>query len=91
MRLHKVIKDLNLKLPQLYHNGDLAIEICTASLGNLNAQWLDGFVDCALGRKKLDVPEDAEGIEVPQNLTIVYPTMEDVKNASNDSKEVRLL
>ena len=85
LRLRKVVKALELKLPNKQADGELELEICTASIGNLSAKWLDSFVDCALGRKKLEMQEEPE---VPK-MTIVFPTSGDVKRCHEESQVVR--
>lgn len=84
LRLRSVVKALELKLPNKYLDEELDIELCTASIGNLNAKWLDSFVDCVLGRKKLEIQDDPD---IPR-LTIVFPTSADVKRCYEDSQGV---
>lgn len=84
LRLWKVAKALELKLPNRFMDDELDIEVCTASIGNLNAKWLDAFVDCVLGRKKLELQDEPD---VPR-MTFVYPTASDVKRCHVDSQGV---
>ena len=86
LRLRKVVKALELKLPNKFADEELDIEICTASIGNLSAKWLDAFVDCALGRKKLELQEEPD---VPR-MKFVFPTPGDVKRCHEDSQLVKI-
>ncbi|KAI1197425.1 tyrosyl-DNA phosphodiesterase I [Nemania serpens] len=79
LRLRRSVRQLYLKLPEKLGLGDLQIEICTASVGNLSAKWLNGFYDCALGRETLGTYDD-EIRDVP-NIKLFYPTMRDVRSA----------
>jgi tyrosyl-DNA phosphodiesterase-1 len=84
LRLRHVTKSLDLRLPKKVIEGELQLEICAASIGNLSAKWLDGFYDCALGRKNIEVA-DAD-CAVP-NLKLFYPTVGDVKSAKKSAQE----
>lgn len=84
LRLRRVVMDLGLKLARAKGKEELRVEICAASIGNLNAKWLDGFFDCAIGRGFLEVPETADDCEVPKELKIFYPTTEDVNDATGE-------
>lgn len=90
LRLRKVIKDLDLKLPKLESEGKASLEVCAASIGNLNAKWLDGFFDCAMGRKKLNPGAADDECDVPK-LKIVYPCVGDVKRAHVESQLVSVI
>lgn len=84
LRLREVIRKLDMNLAQKKRQGKLRIEICAASLGNLSARWLDGFCDCALGRKYLEITEDCD---VPSDLIkLFYPTVEDVRTADEEAQ-----
>ena len=74
LRLRRVVKDLNLELPQK-KSADLRLEICMASIGKLSAKWLNGFNDCALGKEKINVAN--EDCAVP-DLKLFYPSVGDV-------------
>lgn len=76
LRLRHVVKDIDLNLARSKSKKELRLEVCAASIGNLNAKWLDGFFDCAIGRKFLEVP--GPGCDVPKELKIFYPTTDDV-------------
>lgn len=76
LRLRRVIKDLDINLARQKSKGELRLEVCAASLGNLSARWLDGFLDCAIGRNFVEVP--GADCDVPKELKIFYPTTEDV-------------
>lgn len=82
LRLRRVLKDLDLKLVQKKAAGDLRLEICTATLGNLSARWLNGFHDCALGKDVIEVPESEPA--VPDGLKLFYPTNDDVMAAEGE-------
>ncbi|KUJ14080.1 phospholipase D/nuclease [Mollisia scopiformis] len=82
LRLRRVVQDLNLKLPEKAKE-KLRFEICTASIGNLSAKWLDNFNDCALGKETIKVP--TEGCAVP-NLKLFYPSIGDVKKADESAQ-----
>lgn len=84
LRLRRVIMDFGLKLARAKSKEELRLEVCAASIGNLNAKWLDGFFDCAIGRGFVEVPEPADNCEVPKELKIFYPTTEDVNDASGE-------
>lgn len=70
LRLRRAIQDLDLDLPE-QESGKLRLEICAASIGNLNAKWLNGFNDCALGKESIGIA-DAD-CAVP-DLKLFYPT-----------------
>ncbi|RYP19327.1 hypothetical protein DL765_003409 [Monosporascus sp. GIB2] len=84
LRLRSVVKDLGLDLRRKMRDGDLQLEVCTASVGNLSAKWLDGFYDCALGRKYLEVVDGH--CDVP-DLKLFYPTVQDVKSADEAAQQ----
>lgn len=77
LRLRRVVNDLELDLTSKQSSGELKLEVCAASLGNLTAKWLNGFYRCALGRQSLEIEND---LEMP-DLKLFYPTIEDVQNA----------
>lgn len=83
LRLRQIIRGLDLNLAQKKRQGKLQIEVCAASLGNLSVRWLDGFYDCALGRKYLEVTDDCE---VPSDLKLFYPTVEDIRSADEEAQ-----
>lgn len=83
LRLRQVIRSLDMNLAQKKRQGKLRIEVCAASLGNLSARWLDGFYDCALGRKYVEITEDCD---VPGDLKLFYPTVEDVRSADEEAQ-----
>ncbi|KAI3399953.1 hypothetical protein diail_5109 [Diaporthe ilicicola] len=83
LRLREAIRGLDLNLAQKKRQGKLRLEVCAASLGNLSARWLDGFYDCALGRKYVEVAEDCD---VPKDLKLFYPTVEDVRSADEEAQ-----
>lgn len=87
LRLRTIVKDLGHKLPKLQDQGKAEVEVCMASIGKLTALWLDNFVDCALGRKRLELPKEDEDVEVP-NIRIVYPTVQDVRRCHEESQRV---
>ncbi|RYP89309.1 hypothetical protein DL770_004461 [Monosporascus sp. CRB-9-2] len=84
LRLRRVVKDLDVDLRRKMREGDLQLEVCTASVGNLSAKWLDGFHDCALGRKYLEVVDGH--CDVP-DLKLFYPTVQDVKSADEVAQQ----
>lgn len=83
LRLRHIIKGLDLNLAQKKRQGKLQLEVCTASLGNLSAKWLDGFYDCALGRKFIETTGDPE---VPRDLKLFYPTAGDVRETDEEAQ-----
>lgn len=83
LRLRETIRRLDLNLAQKKRQGKLQLEVCAASLGNLSARWLDGFYDCALGRKYVEVTEDCD---VPGELKLFDPTVEDVRAADEEAQ-----
>jgi tyrosyl-DNA phosphodiesterase 1 len=83
LRLPQIIRSLNLNLAEKKRQGKLQLEVCTASLGNLTANWLDGFYDCALGQKYVEVTEDCN---VPSDLKLFYPTIEDVRSVDEEAR-----
>lgn len=83
LRLRRVVKDLGVDLRKKKRDGALQLEVCAASIGNLSAKWLDGFYDCALGRKYLEVVD--ANCDVP-DLKLFYPTVSDVKSADESAQ-----
>jgi hypothetical protein len=83
LRLRHVIQALDLKLPEK-ESGELRLEICAASIGNLSAKWLNGFNDCALGQETIGVA--GEGCAVP-DLRLIYPSVGDVKKAHDSAQD----
>jgi hypothetical protein len=83
LRLRRVLQDLDLRLAEK-ESGELRLEICAASIGNLSAKWLNGFNDCALGKKSIEVV--GEGCAVP-DLKLFYPSVGDVKKANESAQE----
>lgn len=84
LRLREVIRGLDVNLAQKKRLGKLQLEVCAASLGNLSARWLDGFYDCALGRKYVEIAEDCD---VPSDLKLFYPTVEDVRSTDEAAQQ----
>ncbi|KAJ3566187.1 hypothetical protein NPX13_g7232 [Xylaria arbuscula] len=84
LRLRRVVKQLDLKLSEKDSEGKLQVEICTASVGNLNAKWLNGFYDCALGK---DTLQTHDGANVVPKIKLFYPTFQDVKNADEVAQD----
>ncbi|KAI0551530.1 tyrosyl-DNA phosphodiesterase I [Xylaria curta] len=84
LRLRRIIKQLDLKLPGKEKLEKLQLEVCTASVGNLNAKWLNGFHDCALGKDTLETHDGARNVP---KLKLFYPTMKDVKNADEVARD----
>ena len=83
LRLRRVVRGLKLDLPKK-ESAELRLEICAASIGNLNARWLNGFNDCALGKERFAVAE--EGSTVP-DLKLFYPSVGDVKKAAESAQD----
>ena len=73
--LRCVLLDLDLGLPEK-NNEDLRLEVCSASLGNLPAKWLNGFNDCALGKPSFTVADDESTVP---DIKLFYPSVTDVK------------
>ena len=86
LRLRRVLLDLQLKLPDKKTAGNLQLEVCTASVGDLNAKWLSGFHDCALGKEFFPVSESNNDYEVP-DMKLFYPSVSDVKSADELAQE----
>ena len=85
LRLRRVIKDLKLKLPKkVSEGGELRLEVCTASLGKLNARWLNAFNDCALGTETIGVLDHER--DVP-DIKLFYPSVGDVRKAHESAQE----
>lgn len=84
LRLRQSIRKMDLNLPEKLSLGELQIEVCTASVGNLSAKWLNGFYACALGRDTLETYDEIR--RVP-NIKIFYPTMRDVRNADEAARD----
>ncbi|KAI3331033.1 tyrosyl-DNA phosphodiesterase I [Ustulina deusta] len=84
LRLRRIVKQMDLKLPEKDNAEELQLEICTASVGSLNARWLNGFYDCALGKDTLSTHDGAR--DVPK-LKLFYPTMQDVNNADEVARD----
>ncbi|KAI0968386.1 tyrosyl-DNA phosphodiesterase I [Xylaria arbuscula] len=84
LRLRRVVKQLDLELPRKEDAKELQLEICTASVGNLSAEWLNGFNDCALGRDTLTTHD--KGRDVPK-IKLFYPTFQDVKSADEAAQD----
>lgn len=84
LRLRKVVQSLGLDLARQKAQDKLRLEICAASIGNLLPKWLDGFFDCTIGRKFLEVPKG--DCEVPKELKVFYPTTNDVVGADGDTQ-----
>ncbi|RWA14048.1 hypothetical protein EKO27_g1065 [Xylaria grammica] len=82
LRLRRIVKEMDLRLPE--KTKKLQLEVCTASVGNLNAKWLHGFFDCALGKDALGT---YDGIREVPKLKLFYPTMQDVKNADEAARD----
>ncbi|TVY86325.1 Tyrosyl-DNA phosphodiesterase, partial [Lachnellula willkommii] len=83
LRLRRVIQDLDLKMPEK-ESGELRLEVCAASVGNLSAKWLNAFNDCALGKETIEVA--SEDCAVP-DLKLFYPSIGDVKKAHESSQD----
>lgn len=82
LRLRRVVQDLDLDLPNT-KSGKLRLEICAASIGNLSSKWLNGFNDCAVGKR--DMKMASEGSSVP-DLHLFYPSVGDVKGAQDTAQ-----
>jgi hypothetical protein len=83
LRLRRVIRELNMGLPKKKVEKKLQVEVCAASIGNLNAKWLNGFHDCVLGNSDLTVA--AANSAVPE-IKLFYPTVGDVKSAHESAQ-----
>ncbi|KAK6086559.1 ubiquitin interaction domain-containing protein [Seiridium cupressi] len=78
LRFRRIVKNLDLDLWRKSTEGKLRLDVCAASIGNLNAQWLNGFHDCITGKEDLEVATAAHGVP---DLRLFYPTVGDVKSA----------
>jgi tyrosyl-DNA phosphodiesterase 1 len=83
LRLRRVVQDLDLDLSDK-EGGELRLEVCAASIGNLSAKWLNGFYDCALGKETIAVAGD--GCTVP-DVKLFYPSVGDVKKADPTAQD----
>jgi len=83
LRLRRVVQDLDLSLEDK-DSKELTLEICAASIGKLNAKWLNGFYDCALGKEKIQIA--GEDRSVP-DLKLFYPSVGDVKKADASAQD----
>ncbi|KAI0409206.1 tyrosyl-DNA phosphodiesterase I [Xylaria palmicola] len=84
LRLRRIIKQMNLDLSEKEDSGNLLLEVCAASVGNLSAKWLNGFYDCAVGKDKIETHEESHNVP---KLKLFYPTMQDVKNADEAARD----
>lgn len=87
LSLRRHVRTLDLGLPEKEHSGNLQLEVCAASIGNLTAKWLNNFYDCALGKEKLDAQNTPR--DVP-NIKLFYPTPQDVKQASEAAQDAAM-
>lgn len=67
----------------VYDKGELSLEICTASIGDITAKWLDCFNSCALGRVTIQVA--GEDCDVP-DLKLFFPSTGDVEGAHQSAQ-----
>ncbi|KAK8104929.1 phospholipase D/nuclease [Apiospora kogelbergensis] len=89
LRLRKIVKHLGLGLGDKSDDGKVRLEVCAASIGNISAQWLNAFYECALGEPEIGFPEDegdGSGDLVPL-IKLFFPTVSDVRAADTDSQE----
>jgi len=86
LRLRRVLLDLELELLGQKGNGQFQLEVCTASVGDLNAKWLTGFYDCALGKEDISISNADNDYKVP-DFKLFYPTVGDVKSAHELAQE----
>ncbi|KAJ2971650.1 hypothetical protein NUW58_g9357 [Xylaria curta] len=84
LRLRQIVKQMDLKLPEKDDSQQLQLEVCTASVGNLSAEWLNGFYDCALGK---DTLKTENGVPAVPKMKLFYPTMQDVQNADEAARD----
>ncbi|ETS77792.1 hypothetical protein PFICI_09854 [Pestalotiopsis fici W106-1] len=84
LRLRNAVNTLGLGLPKKNSEGKLQIEVCAASIGKLNAKWLNGFHDCVLGKQDLTVAR--EDCQIP-NLKIFYPTRGNFEDAHKSAQQ----
>lgn len=82
LRLRRKILDTISALPfQGECSPNLLLEVCTASIGQLQLQWLDEFRHCILGG-------DPNSEDPPQAaLKIIYPTTKNVKDADPTAQD----
>jgi hypothetical protein len=85
LRLRQTIKHMDLKLPGKDSSGDLQLEVCTASIGNLTAKWLNGFHDCALGKDTLGLHDGAHGVP---KIKLFFPTVQNVKKDADEQSRL---
>ncbi|KAI1333312.1 tyrosyl-DNA phosphodiesterase-domain-containing protein [Xylariaceae sp. FL0255] len=77
LRLRRVIKQLG--LPPFEK-----LEVCTASVGNISAKWLSMFDECVRGK---DTLKATYGLSTVPDMKLFYPTVSDVKNASEVARQ----
>lgn len=82
LRLRRVIKGLDLKLPK--ESEKFQLEVCAASIGNLNTKWLNGFYDCAVGKETIGVASEDDAVP---DLKLFYPSVGDVKKADPSAQD----
>ncbi|KAK7955638.1 phospholipase D/nuclease [Apiospora aurea] len=91
LRLRKIVRHLGLNLGREKSDDDddeqVRLEICTASVGNISTRWLSTFYKCALGRQDIRVPEEEENNEAVPDIKLFYPSVDDVRSASEDSQD----
>ncbi|KAI1340298.1 tyrosyl-DNA phosphodiesterase-domain-containing protein [Xylariaceae sp. FL0016] len=87
LRLRHLVKKLDVDLLEQEKNGELNLEVCTASVGRLTAKWLNGFYDCALGTEAIAAMND--GCAVP-GIKLFYPTRKDVQDADESAKDAAM-
>ncbi|KAK8867327.1 tyrosyl-DNA phosphodiesterase-domain-containing protein [Apiospora arundinis] len=85
LRLRKVVRHLGLDLGAK-PDEEVRIEVCTASVGNISARWLNGFHKCATGQQEIGVYGEDDEKEVP-DIRLFYPSVSDVRNATADSQD----
>ncbi|KAG4432251.1 hypothetical protein IFR05_012257 [Cadophora sp. M221] len=83
LRLRRIVRDLDLHLASKGAK-EMALEICTASVGRLTAKWLNSFNDCALGRKFIIAGDDSPSVP---DMKLFYPSVGDVKSADATSQD----
>lgn len=83
LRLRRVVRDLDLGLAKKAAGEGLQLEVCAASVGHLSAKWLTCFYNCALGSRRLGIPDEEH--RVPP-VKLFYPTVKDVKDAEPEAQ-----
>ncbi|KAK8052577.1 hypothetical protein PG993_003962, partial [Apiospora rasikravindrae] len=87
LRLRKVVRHLGLDFGEESKDEQVRLEVCTTSVGNISARWLNAFHKCALGQQGIRVPEEEDNSDEVPDIKLLYPSVNDVRSASADSQD----